>query len=247
MLIDRMHYEFEIRFDQVESQSKPDFLPLERDTFLNNAIREFIKKRFGLDPQSKVGFESDSDTITALSTLHVESPQVQPEIVPEDLTDGIYSINLDDLLYKSWFITKVEVKATKDNCPVKKIACRYKPIDQLNDRFATPSYKWKRCPFRISSSTADGKSTIYMFTEDDFEIGTSLISYIKKPNIVFVGGYDQIEGLYAAADPQVHCDLDENYHDEIVDIAVKLALRSLGDPRIQLLQTDIINNKQKIN
>ena len=67
MTIELMHYEFEIRFDQVNNQTKPDFTPLERDTFLNNAIREFVKKRFGLDPQSKVGFESDLDTIRLLS------------------------------------------------------------------------------------------------------------------------------------------------------------------------------------
>jgi len=247
MLIDRMHYEFGIRFDQVDNQSKPDFTPLERDTFLNNAIREFIKKRFGLDPQSKVGFESDSDTISALSTLHVESPQTQVELTPNNLTDGIYSINLDDLTTEPWFITKVQIRATKDNCPSKKIDCRYKPIDLLNDRFSTPSYKWKRCPFRISSTSTTGKSAIYMFTEDDFEITSSLVSYIKKPNVVFIGGYNQIDGLYDAADPKVNCDLDENYHDEIVDIAVSLALRSLGDNRTPLFKTDIINNKQKIN
>lgn len=247
MLIDRMHYEFEVRFDQVNNQTKPDFTPLERDTFLNNAIREFVKKRFGLDPQTKVGFESDSDTIRALSTLHIESPQVQPEITPNDLTDGIYSVDLDDLEEDAWFITKVEVRATKENCPSKKIACRYKPIDQLNDRFSTPSYKWLRCPFRISSSGANSKSTVYIFTEDDFEITSTLISYIKKPNIVFFGGYNQIEGLYTDTDAQVHCDLDENYHDEIVDVAVKLALRSLGDNRINIFQSDIINNKQKTN
>lgn len=247
MLIERMHYEFGLRFDQVDSQSRPDFTPLERDTFLNNAIREFIKKRFGLDPQTKVGFETDSDTITALSTLHVESPQIQPAITPNDLSDGIYSVDIEDLENEPWFVTKVQVKATKEDCPIKKIDCRYKPIDQLNDRFSTPSYKWKRCPFRISSSAGTGKSTIYLFTEDDFNISEVMVSYIKKPNVVFIGGYDQIEGLYDAADAQVHCDLDENYHDEIVDIAVGLALRSLGDPRIQIFKSDIISNKQKIN
>ena len=239
-----MHYEWKLLYDAVDSQSKPDYTAVEIDTFLNQGIRLFIKDRFNLDANAKTGFEMSSDTIAALAPLHIESPILQTALSPTLIGDN-YGVDLVDLDYDPWFVTKVAVNATKDSCPSKKIECRYRPIDHLNDRFSAPSFKWKRCPFRISANT--NGTSVYLFTDGDFQLSSVEISYLKRPATVFIGGYNQIDSLYISTDDPVDSDLPEYYHDDIVELAVKLALRAQGDARINLFETDILSNKTKIN
>lgn len=239
-----MHYEWKLQYDAVDSQLKPDYNKVEIDTFLNLGIRLFIKDRFNLDPNAKTGFEMSSDTIAALAPLHIESPILQPAISPTAYGDN-YGVDLIDLDYDAWFVTKVVVNATKDNCPSKRIECRYRPIDHLNDKFSAPSFKWKRCPFRISANPTG--SSVYLFSDGEFTVTDVEISYLKRPATVFAGGYNQIDSLYTSADSPVDCDLPIDYHDDIVELAVKLALKAQGDNRINIFETDILSNKTKIN
>jgi hypothetical protein len=68
------------------------------------------------------------------------------------------------------------------------------------------------------------------FGEPQFTINTVYLSYIKYPNRVFFGGYDHIDTLSNSTSPRIHCDLPEAFHDEIVNIAVRLAEKSIvGD------------------
>jgi hypothetical protein len=56
-----------------------------------------------------------------------------------------------------------------------------------------------------------------------FDVVNACISYIKYPNRVFIGGYDHIDKHSDNTTLQIQCDIDEAFHQDIVDIAVKLA------------------------
>jgi len=243
-----MHYEFKLAIGAIDSQYKEDFNAIEIDSFLNQAIILYIRETFNLDPQVRAGFETDSETIAALSPLHVESPQIQPGLEPTALED-VYAVNLSRLKEDYWYLTKVVINAkpaSNSNCAERAIEAQYKRIDKLQDRYSAPSYKWKRAPFRIGRAP-DGGSAVFIFNHDEFTISTVEISYIKRPNIVFISGYNHIDGIYSLTDPKVNCDLPQEYHDQIVELAVYLALRSIGDPRSQNFAKDILSNKTKIN
>lgn len=82
----------------------------------------------------------------------------------------------------------------------------------------------------------DQLQSLYLDTTDvenvqQYEVVNACISYIKYPNRVFVGGYDHIDLHSDSLTSQIHCDLDEAFHKDIVDIAVALAMRSVvGGP-----------------
>jgi hypothetical protein len=83
----------------------------------------------------------------------------------------------------------------------------------------------------------DQLQSLYLDTTDvdgtqQYQVVNACISYIKYPNRVFVGGYDHIDLHSDSSSDPIHCDLDEAFHKDIVDIAVALAMRSVvGGPQ----------------
>lgn len=80
----------------------------------------------------------------------------------------------------------------------------------------------------------DNLQSIYFDTTNDkgvsqFNIEEAYISYIKYPNRVFFGGYNIIDTYSNDEDPQIHCDLDDSVHHEIVRQAVFFAYADLQD------------------
>lgn len=225
MNIGNMVYQFKLKFNSIDSQIKKDFRLTEIDEFINDAITQFCLNLFDFRQDYISGFENNTKMIEAFSTLSYQFPD-QPIITPTLLEEGTYRVKYSECAQTPWFITKVQANCSKDAYPVKKIDCKYKTLDTLNDRFSMPSYEWKRCPFRISNSAA-GKS-IYLYTETDFTISGVYVAYIKQPAVVFSGGYNHINGLYTTLTSPVDCDIDEKFHSEIVNIAVDTARKTLN-------------------
>jgi hypothetical protein len=80
----------------------------------------------------------------------------------------------------------------------------------------------------------DELKSVYLDTNNklgkqEFEIVELYPSYIKRPNRVFIGGYNHIDGHSTNSSPAIHCDLDSAFHDEIVTLAVSLAAQDIQD------------------
>lgn len=94
----------------------------------------------------------------------------------------------------------------------------------------------------------DSLSSIFLNTNNadgisEYEINSIEISYIKYPNKVFIGGYQDIDGRNIDITKQVHCDIDDIFHQEIVRQAVLLAANdTLNVPNIQIRSTQMQND-----
>lgn len=83
------------------------------------------------------------------------------------------------------------------------------------------------------------------YNEIEFDVVDAQISYIKFPNRVFIGGYNHIDKHSPSNSPQVHCDLDDSFHDEIVRLAVGLAQEDLQDQLgVQISNKKILDDYQ---
>jgi len=60
-----------------------------------------------------------------------------------------------------------------------------------------------------------------------FTVSSACISYIKYPNRVFIGGYAHIDKHSTATTAQIQCDIDEGFHQDIVQMAIQLALKDI--------------------
>lgn len=78
----------------------------------------------------------------------------------------------------------------------------------------------------------DQLQSLYLDTTDihgvsQFDVVNAYISYIKYPNRVFFGGYDYIDKHSTSTSSPIHCDIDEGFHKDIIEIAVRLAANDI--------------------
>jgi hypothetical protein len=239
MLIDEMHFRFNLGLDRVASQDRPDMYPNEIDNYLNRAILEFVKDRYGFASQKLGGFETSQERISNLMTLHVKSPSVQPAIVPVTNVDGIYEIRLNSLLHRYLFLTSAKVKISKGDCN-KSIDFKNWQIDDMKNTFNEPNFDWGRVHVNFglssaaSTSNADLPSMYFDTTnyagEQQFNVDEVHINYIKTPARVCLGTYKHIDDTTPNPTTAVtSCDIDDSFHDEIVNIAVQMAFKDIQD------------------
>ena len=276
MLIDQMHYEFDLMHDRVASNDRSDFQPWEKDHFLNQAIDIFVKRRYNFDKFADqgrtgqtIGFETNQFRIDELASLHIKSPELQPEITPVNVVDSIYEFRINDLgnningqYFRYLFATKIVLKIKKDNC-IKYIDAYNWQIDDRKTWFNASSWLWNRalCNFGKSSVVIQSIANTNLMSPDyainlstdtdatqtnrndelksfyidaknrlnqpEFEVLSARVSYLKRPNRVCLGGYTLIDGQ--APTQRVHCDIDDAFHREIINIAVTLATGAVQD------------------
>lgn len=80
----------------------------------------------------------------------------------------------------------------------------------------------------------DRLGSIYIDTKNkdgipEFEIETGDISYLKFPNRVTLGVTNNIDNMNPAVLTPIHCDIDDAFHDEIIRIAVSMAMDTIQD------------------
>jgi len=240
MLIDEMHFEFELRIDRVASQDRPDFYDNEIDAYINRAIKKFVKARYGTDNPKKTGFETNQERISNLMSLHVKYP-VQPALVPMNSGNGIYEVRLKDLAFPYLFLTSARTTIKKDEC-IETIDYKSWQVDDRKNTFNEPNFEWRRVHATFGKSTLTTNVnqdlfSIYFDTtnfkgEQQFNVTAVHLSYIKIPDRVCLGTYIHIDDKITQApsfSSIVHCDIHSDFHDEILEYAVMYAAKDIQD------------------
>ena len=188
MRIQEMHYKFDLWLDRVASNDRPDFMPWEKDDYLNTAIWIFIKERCGVMGEAIRGFETDQVRIDQLKTLHIKSPELQPAITPITHLFGRYEFRLNNLgsgissqYFRYLFLTDGYIKIRKDGC-TKFIGYDQWQIDDTKTEFNASSWKWNRVLVNFGKSTYSTPSAQSPIVADSPDLTMSLISNYSLPN-----------------------------------------------------------------
>lgn len=229
MTISEMHDAFKLGLDKTESLQYPSFLSEEIDFWLNQAIRKFVKTRYSGINYKREGFEQSQKRIDDLRTLTREVTIACTGTGAKKpngyvLVDGFsnasftaepYWLSLGEEVLISYTRTTVSTggTATKRVGVVDITADNYrsKVDDPLSDHIL--HYDEAR-PLRLFYN-----NTIEFITDGNYSVTYAYIRYIKQPAEV--------------AYNTVSCDLAEHTHDEIVNMAVQLALENVEQPRLQ--------------
>lgn len=244
-----MHYDFKVKIDKVDSMSKKNFLPNEIDWIINEAIKMFVKQRYGQNNLKGAGFESIQKRTDDLRTLQIKSPTAkQPGVVPVQHQGDVYEFRISDFKFPYWFLTRLTAKARKENCD-KVIRIRQTQHDDLSialdDDFFKPDFMWGEALAveARTDETQNNMGSIYVYT-DNFEILEIYPEYLKEPNRVWIGTYNTKDGKNVIGNPPINCDLPDHTHNEIVDIAVLECSRIIESPQFyQLRQQKIKENE----
>lgn len=240
MNIGGMHHEFKDRSNRLESI---DLLPFEIDSKLNDAQRIAVEHYSQLH---QVAFEQTQQRVDMFSPLLYE----EKVTTLEKVEDNVYRIDLS--LLKFPYLHLASAFAT---CNDKRIKVAMVSQDELsyklNDAFQKPSLKWGRFLGNIRRKQ-DQESFLYIYT--DGAISEIRLAYIKRPKQMFFGGYDTAEYIfctenrnencskyYDASHAPVNCELNEFYHNLIVDIAVWLTIGKTQNQFINSLMREKIS------
>lgn len=244
MIIELWHYNFKLRYNKIDSQHKKDLNPAEIDEILNDAIKIWTENQYSGNNITKQGAEIVQQKIDNLSSLLVQFP-IQPAITSTLVTEGVYEFPLSTtkgLIYPYLHLMRPYGKITGCSEKVKIEVVQHDDLSfVLDDPFRRPSNGFfKRLVATFGKSSIPGIESSFFVYTNGFTIDSLYPEYYKKPNIVSIGGYKDINNVTKA---KVECDLPEPYHTQIIDIAVQEASRILGD--VQSFQLD--SQKSAIN
>jgi len=244
MNIARMHHEYKLRYNRLNSNHKKDFPPAMIDDILNEAQNIYIELFYGGNSikKNKLGFETTQQRIDMLSTLVVKPSE---PIYPQNVEGNVYEFDLSKCT-KYRHAVRAYVNS---NCGLVNVQLiQHDDLNLvLNDAFRGPSRKWRRLVGAFGSNSFNpSQPSLYVYSEDDFVIEGLFLEYIREPRRVFFGGYDSLEflrgdtGAYNKNSNPVDTELPFAYHTVLVDIAVRETSRILEDAQRYQLKDEKI-------
>ncbi len=244
--IKQLHYEYKQELDKVDTSSRPDMLIHQVDIYLNKGIHNWFVDQYDTKKDGR-GFELSEKQIQKLGSFHVLSPQIQPGIIPIEISTGIYEVRLGDLEHELAFITKVVVDIAKDGCETENRRATFYQTNNTPNFYKKSSWRWRSVYYSVGKSTSTGTNysnidkSIFIDTNGEFTISQVYISYLKWPKQVYFGSYSHINGqaAYQSPNPPIDSDVDYFYKDDIIHYAVEQTRIDIGDPEWQLSRNKI--------
>lgn len=231
MSVKNMHYDFKKKINKVDSQQYRNLLVPEIDWALNEAMRIFIDMVAEPRIQTMLGFEKNQKSIDDIRTIVIQ------DYCSSSIVDNTIPIP-EDYLY---FINGYAL-ATKNGCENKKLRLYLQQHDDEfeEDIFFKSSFGWR---FINGNFYKEG---IRLYPTD-FTVNKGCISYIKRPAYIH-NAEDFRGGTYKLPDGTVFtgfqdCELPQQTHREIVDLAVMIASGELSIPNYEIHRAKVAMNK----
>lgn len=244
MQIELLHQEVKRKRDKIDSQSRVDLTDAEIDAALNEAIIKWTRTRYNGNNAKREGFEVTQQRIDDLSTLVIKAPDRQPLLSPDytNTGNGIYRFDLSNLAFPYMHYLRATALVYGCDVPYRVEIVQHDDLTyKLKDEFNKPSSKWRRVLGTFGRSDTSQERSLYIYTNGDFEVTGLYLDYLKQPNEVSLGTYNDIDGNATA---KTECDLPDSVHDQIVDLAVKL-LSDINEDIVmsQLTSAQLIQNE----
>lgn len=216
MTVSELHIAFKIGLDKIDSLGYPDILPEEIDFLINQAADRFVKQRYGKTNTKREGFEETQKRTEDLKTI-VKSAQLTPNpysINNISTTARFYTLPTDQR-YIVQEQTDIIYNDCHGNSTTKKVLVR--PI-QHNDYDKIQTDPFNR-PNDVKVLRLMSEGMVEIIAGVGFTLGTYYLRYIKLMQPVSLNA-------------NVTLELPVDTHQEVVDIAVDIALENIESKRV---------------
>jgi len=256
MNIQELRYSFNLKVDKIDSLSVDSFNDAEFDYIFNFAQDVFVKQRYGVTNNTQYGFEVTTKRRDDLRSLSKKEFEITALLVNSKLYEAPLDLIIDPktntLPRDYWFCTRLRADVKKGEC-IKNIEVIEVQTDDLNSGlkygFYKPSFKWGRILATFNDDTFNSQNpdsilgSIFLHT-DGFDVVKVYIDYIKKPNTVWSGTYNSLNGKFiVGVNPPQQCDLPNHTHEELTTLSASLAQGLISDPNFQVLRQQYIESE----
>jgi len=241
MIVEQLHKELERKWYLNGNNYRPGLTDLQRDQVLNESVFDYVEYFLhGRNPKElNFGIEFDQQRTDMLDTLIYSYPQ-EPLLVSSGVntTENEHTFDFRNLTkpYKSYVTSRLST-----NCGDVKVR-----IEQhgdlssvLSDSHRRPSAKFREVPGFLRNDT------VHIYTGGLFTVSGLKLTYIKKPNRVTIGTYSDVptvDNPNPPLLPKTQCDLPEDYHPLLIEIAVQNLDRIYRDVPGMQIQTQKIQD-----
>lgn len=230
MLVQDMHQQFLHWYDKQSNFSAPEVTPEEIDIYLNNAQYQFLKilTEKGLE-KSQEWLDYTKNITNSYSAVPTSSGN-KPNGWYVQLPLGFLNNLTNQQLYRLALLEEAQVTYTE--CGISKTArVPVIPVtrDEYNKIVTNPFKKpWKEEIIRLTTNN----NFFELIAFPSSTITNYYLDYIKEPQKIQYGT------AYSAPLSDQNCELESKAATKIVEIAVELALKTVGDQRLALEQYD---------
>lgn len=248
MTIQQLHHGFMSRVNKIATSGNANFSAHEIDMYLTRAQVQFVDLFYPYKrtQQGEFGFEQEQYDWTALGNLSVVSPQKQPPVLPNEITDGIFEVNLDDMVFEPVFPTEMKVSIKKDKCTKKMLEIDLFKLDKRKTRLNQPSFEREKVHASFSRATDDTSleklQSVYVDSTNSsgikqFDVVAVFLSYVKMPKPCWLGNYDLTKDLTGDTTDSTNViyqvgvhqpttlEVPAYFHDRVLDNAAMTAAR----------------------
>ena len=230
-----MHYDFKSKLNKIDSEKFRNMKVPEIDWYLNEAQEMFIKMIAVPRYRQTLGFETyqrstdDIRTIVVNNYKTIVTPGIEPNTYIAELPSD----------YMFYLASYVECK--KNSCYKRLRTVVQQHDDKFQESaFDRSSFEWEDVNIRFFNSG------IKIYTDGTFTVEEFYLDYIKFPDIIS-NALDSTDKKYLLPDSTLldynqPCELPDQTHREIVDLAVYIAQISLTpDPNAKKAKMEITN------
>jgi hypothetical protein len=225
MIVNQLILSFKLKLDKIDSSAYPDILNEEIRFWLDEAADRFVKQRYERNNLKRKGFEETQKRTDDLRAA-VRTETIAAN-VSTDYPGFAYNVELPD---RYRYLLKVQTEI------------RYVDCNDLSETEWSTPYQVQQDDIHVLledpfNKPIEGRplyilegNNIVFFTDGVFEVLNARVTYIRL--------FDKLQpGLATSATysngATEYTELAEDTHEEIVDIAVKMALENIESQRYQ--------------
>jgi hypothetical protein len=238
MTIDRMHLEFKLMLDKLDSSAYPNILTPEIDFWLNDGYERVIKTRYNRNNVYRKGFEEMQKRTDDLKQLVVTNYAPVTAVTTETNTyradlQTLYSDEAQTVASteKYMFYLRGKARHVKTGCTSTYFSINLVQQDDfervMDDPFNGPDL--------LEAVGYFERGDLYLVTDGVYTIDKFKVTYIKVPLRIDKAQILSPLGLTGASTVEV----DEHLHKEIVAEAVNAALENIESIRQQTQQQQL--------
>lgn len=233
MTVQEMHYDFKMKLNKIDSEQYRNLRVPEIDWLLNEAQEFFIKSVAFPRVPNYLGFETSQRTIDDIRTIVVENKQLEKDLINSEDRQKVFVLPTDYMFYIS-----AKVTVSKAQCGLKEVRLL---IKQHDDKFEESPFDNSSFEWGDINATFDSKG-LRVYSDGTFDVENVKLNYIKEPAYIHNASDFKPEGQYKSLKiglnltGRQNCELPNQTHREIVDIAVMLASSNLDMQNIQIKQ-----------
>lgn len=234
MTIEEMHYDFKKKFNKIDSQQNRNLRVPEVDWTLNEALKLFVKMIAQPRVSQHLGFEVSQRSIDDIRELVVDP--IDRDNIGFDIYNYPTTFTVKDnqitLPKEYWFFLKGYVEMKKGNCIKEgQLYIRRHEEEFEESPLDRSSFEWREV------NGVFYRDRIKVFNDGTFKNTRVFLSYVRRPKYMHFAeghspqGYKLPSGVSLVG--RSDCELSEQTHSEIVDIAVLLASAETQSTNLQ--------------